>query len=131
MDKKRLKRIQSELTKEISMLINSDIKDPRIATITSITEIDLTDDLQSAKVYVSVFGNEKEKEETIEGLISSTGFIKRELGSRMNLRHIPDLKFMLDDQVEKALHIESLIDMAIKQDEEARSGREEEDLWFN
>lgn len=126
MDKKRIRRIESELIKEISIMIRSDIKDPRIAPITSITEIDLTDDLQSAKIYISVLGDEKEKEETIEGLKSSIGFIKRELGNRMNLRHIPDIKFILDTQIEQAMHIESLIDKAIKQDEEARSERNEE-----
>lgn len=126
MDKKRIRRIESELIKEISIMIRSDIKDPRIAPITSITEIDLTDDLQSAKIYISVLGDEEEKEETIEGLKSSIGFIKRELGNRMNLRHIPDIKFILDTQIEQAMHIESLIDKAIKQDEEARSERNEE-----
>lgn len=126
MDKKRIRRIESELTKEISMMIRSDIKDPRIAPITSITEINLTDDLQSAKIYVSVLGEDEEKKETIEGLKNSIGFIKRELGNRMNLRHIPDIKFILDTQIEQAMHIESLIDKAIKQDEEARSERNEE-----
>lgn len=126
MDKKRIRRIESELTKEISMMIRSDIKDPRIAPITSITEINLTDDLQSAKIYVSILGEDEEKKETIEGLKNSIGFIKRELGNRMNLRHIPDIKFILDTQIEQAMHIESLIDKAIKQDEEARSERNEE-----
>lgn len=125
MDKKRLKRIESELKKEISILINSDIKDPRIAPITSITEINLTNDLQSAKIYISILGDEFAKSETMEGLKNSTGFIKRELGNRMNLRHIPDLKFILDTQIEQAIHIESLIDRVIKQDEEARNEREE------
>lgn len=125
MDKKRIKRIESELTKEISLLIRNDIKDPRIAPITSVTEIKLTDDLQSAKIYISVLGDEEEKNETIEGLKSSIGFIKKELGRRMNLRHIPDLKFILDTNLEQALHIESLIDKAIKQDNEARNEREE------
>lgn len=125
MDKKRIKRIESELTKEISLLIRNDIKDPRIAPITSVTEIKLTDDLQSAKIYISVLGDEEEKSETIEGLKSSIGFIKKELGRRMNLRHIPDLKIVLDTNLEQALHIESLIDRAIKQDNEARNEREE------
>ena len=65
MDKKRIRRIESELIKEISIMIRSDIKDPRIAPITSITEIDLTDDLQSAKIYISVLGDEEEKEENL------------------------------------------------------------------
>ncbi len=60
MDKKRIKRIESELKKEISVMISNDIKDPRIAPITSITDIELTDDLQSAKIYISVLGSDKQ-----------------------------------------------------------------------
>ncbi|WP_282926110.1 30S ribosome-binding factor RbfA [Helcococcus kunzii] len=125
MDKKRIKRIESELKKEISALINTELKNPRIAPITSITEVDLTDDLQSAKIYVSVFGKEYEKKETIEALQHSIGFIKRELGKRMQLRHIPDLKIILDEHIEEAMRMEKLISDVIKKDEEARNEREE------
>lgn len=125
MDKKRIKRIESELKKEISLMIINDIKDPRIAPITSITEIELTDDLQSAKIYVSVLGTDYEKSETIEGLKHSIGFIKRELGSRMNLRHIPDLKVILDEHIEEAMRMEKLISDVIKKDNEAINEREE------
>lgn len=125
MDKKRIKRIESELKKEISALINTELKNPRIAPITSITEVDLTDDLQSAKIYVSVFGKEYEKKETIEALQHSIGFIKRELGKRMQLRHIPDLKIILDEHIEEAMRMEKLISDVIKKDVEARNEREE------
>ena len=123
MNIKRIKRIESELKKEISMMITSDIKDPRIAPITSITEIDLTDDLQSAKIYVSVLGTDKEKEDTIEGLKNSIGYIKRELGKRLNLRHIPELRILLDEHIENAMRMEKLISDVIKKDEEARNER--------
>lgn len=126
MNKTRIRRIASELQKEISVLINQDLKDSRIAPITSITEIDLTDDLQSAKVYISVLGSQKEKEETMEGLNHSKGFIKKELGNRMNLRHIPELYFILDEQLEKAMRMDKLISEVIKKDNEATHDREEE-----
>lgn len=125
MDKKRIKRIESELKKEISVMISNDIKDPRIAPITSITDIELTDDLQSAKIYISVLGSDKEKCDTIDGLQSSIGYIKRELGKRMNLRHIPKLKIILDDNIEEAMRIEKLISEVIKKDTEAQNEREE------
>ncbi|MFM1514380.1 30S ribosome-binding factor RbfA [Helcococcus ovis] len=125
MDKKRIKRIESELKKEISVMISNDIKDPRIAPITSITDIELTDDLQSAKIYISVLGSDKEKCDTIDGLQSSIGYIKRELGKRMNLRHIPQLKIILDDNIEEAMRIEKLISEVIKKDTEAQNEREE------
>lgn len=126
MNKTRIKRIASELQKEISILINQDLKDSRIAPITSITEIDLTDDLQSAKVYISVLGSKKEKEDTMEGLSHSKGFIKKELGNRMNLRHIPELYFILDEQLEKAMKMDKLISEVIKKDNEAIHDRQEE-----
>ncbi|MDO4604898.1 MAG: 30S ribosome-binding factor RbfA [Helcococcus sp.] len=126
MNKTRIKRIASELQKEISVLINQDLKDSRIAPITSITEIDLTDDLQSAKVFISVLGSQKEKEDTMEGLLNSKGFIKKELGNRMNLRHIPELYFILDEQLEKAMRMDKLISEVIKKDNEAINEREEE-----
>lgn len=125
MDKKRIKRIESELKKEISSLINTELKNPNIAPITSITEVNLTDDLQSAKIYVSVFGKEYEKRETIEAIQHSIGFIKRELGKRMQLRHIPDLKIILDEHIEEAMRMEKLIDDVIKKDNEAINEREE------
>ena len=126
MNKTRIRRIASELQKEISVMINQDLKDSRIAPITSITEIDLTDDLQSAKVYISVLGTKKEKEDTMEGLVHSKGYIKKELGNRMNLRHIPELYFILDEQLEKAMRMDKLISEVIKKDNEAINDREEE-----
>ncbi|MFM1524849.1 MULTISPECIES: 30S ribosome-binding factor RbfA [Helcococcus] len=125
MDKKRIKRIESELKKEISVMISNDIKDPRIAPITSITDIELTDDLQSAKIFISVLGSDEEKNDTIDGLQNSIGYIKRELGKRMNLRHIPQLKIVLDDNIEEAMRIEKLISEVIKKDTEAQNEREE------
>lgn len=126
MNKTRIRRIASEIKKEISVLINQDLKDSRIAPITSITEIDLTDDLQSAKVYISVLGSQKEKKDTMEALEHSKGFIKKELGNRMNLRHIPQLYFILDEQLEKAMKMDKLISEVIKKDNEAIHDRQEE-----
>lgn len=125
MDKKRIKRIESELKKEISVMINTELKNPNIAPITSITEINLTDDLQSAKIFVSVFGKDYEKRDTIEALQQSIGYIKRELGKRMKLRHIPDLTIILDEHIEEAMRLEKLISDVIKKDNEAINEREE------
>lgn len=125
MKKTRISRIASEMQKEISVIINQDLKDTRIAPITSITEIDLKDDLQSAKIYVSVLGDKKEKEETMAGLTSSIGYIKRLLGARMNLRHIPDLRFTLDEHLEQVNKLDKLIDEVIKKDNEAIDARED------
>ena len=124
MKKTRISRIASEMQKEISVIINQDLKDTRIAPITSITEIDLKDDLQSAEIFVSVLGDKKDKEETMAGLTSSIGYIKKLLGTRMNLRHIPDLRFTLDEHLEKVNKLDKLIDEVLKKDNEAIDARE-------
>lgn len=125
MKETRIKRIASELKKEISSIINNELKDTRISPITSITELNLSDDLQSAKVYISVLGDKEEKIKTIEGLKSSKGYIKKKLGSVMNLRHIPEIIFTLDEQIENALKMEKLIDEVIKKDNEAINNRKD------
>ena len=124
MKKTRISRIASEMQKETSVIINQDLKDTRIAPITSITEIDLKDDLQSAEIFVSVLGDKKDKEETMAGLTSSIGYIKKLLGTRMSLRHIPDLRCTLDEHLEKVNKLDKLIDDVIKKDNEAIDARE-------
>lgn len=118
MDIKRVKRISAEMQKEISMIIANEIKDPRVSPMASVTAVELKNDLQFAKVFISVLGDDKEKEETIDGLNSSIGFIKRELGERLNLRHIPELSIELDESIERGLYMDKLIDEVIKKDNE-------------
>ena len=120
MDDKRTRRIEHELKREISSIMANDIKDPRVSTLASITAVDMTRDLQFAKVFVSTIGDEKEKEDIIEGLKNATGFIKRELGARLNLRHVPELTFHLDESIERGMYMGKLINDVLKQDEENR-----------
>ena len=120
MDDKRTRRIEHELKREISSIMANDIKDPRVSTLASITAVDMTRDLQFAKVFVSTIGDEKEKEDIIEGLKNASGFIKRELGARLNLRHVPELTFHLDESIERGMYMGKLINDVLKQDEENR-----------
>ncbi len=128
MDLKRTRRIAQELKKEVSSIISIDLKDPRVSGLASITDVELTNDLSQAKIFVSIIGDDEEKEETIEGLNSSKGFIKKELGQRLRLRHIPDLIFVLDETIERGIYMDNLIDKVIKQDEENRKRHEREDI---
>lgn len=128
MDLKRTRRIAQELKKEVSSIISIDLKDPRVSSLASITDVELTNDLSQAKIFVSIIGDDEEKEETIEGLNSSKGFIKKELGQRLRLRHIPDLIFVLDETIERGIYMDNLIDKVIKQDEENRKRHEREDI---
>ncbi len=128
MDLKRTRRIAQELKKEISSIISIDLKDPRVSSLASLNDVELTNDLSQAKVFVSIIGSDQEKEETIEGLNSSKGFIKKELGQRLRLRHIPELIFVLDETIERGIYMDNLIDKVIKQDEENRKKYESEDI---
>ncbi|KXO16697.1 30S ribosome-binding factor RbfA [Peptoniphilus sp. GNH] len=105
----RVSQLGEEIKRVISELLRGKIKDPRISDMTSITEVRLTNDLSFAKIYVSVFGDEKSKEDAIKGLQSAEGFIKREIGKNVKMRIIPKLIFTLDETVEESMKLEELI----------------------
>lgn len=109
MNKRRVYRISSEIKKVVSQLIIESLKDPRINTMTSITDVEVTNDLSFADIYIAVLGNEKDKEDALEGLNNAKGFIKRELGDKLDLRHIPELNFKIDETIEQGARIDSLI----------------------
>jgi ribosome-binding factor A len=105
---KRSQRLQELLVKEISLLIQKGLKDPRIGFAT-VTHIDLTDNLRYAKVFVSIIGNDVEAENTIEGLNNAKGYIRGLLGKNLYLRYIPDLNFQKDESSEKLDKISRLL----------------------
>lgn len=109
MKAKRVNRIAAEIKKVISELILDSLRDPRISDMTTISHVKVSNDLSYADVYVSVLGEDKIKQDSIEGLENAKGFIKKELGQRLDLRHIPEVRFKIDDTVERGLHIEELI----------------------
>ena len=106
---KRSERVAELLHKEISNILLLEIKDPRIQDIT-LTHIQLSDDLKHAKIYVSVIGDEKKKSNTLAGLLCAKGFIRRELGSRLRLKYLPELVFMIDRSIEHGVHIFELLE---------------------
>ena len=120
MDNKRINRISEEVKRVVSGVISNDLKDPRISPLTSITYVEVTRDLRYAKIYVSVLGNEKDKKETLEGLENAKGFIRREIGNRINLRYVPEPIFNLDDSIEQGIYISKLIDKVNREDEKKR-----------
>lgn len=106
----RMIRINDEIKKEVSEILRSGLKDPRVGVITSVLKVDTTNDLKFCKLYVSVLGDDKEKEDVMEGLKNASGFIRKELASRINLRNTPQLKFVLDDSLEYSIRMAKLID---------------------
>ena len=86
------------------------IKDPRIAPMTSVVDAVVTSDLKQCKAYISVLGNDEEKEETMKGLNSAVGYIRRELAHSINLRNTPEITFILDDSIEYGVNMSKKID---------------------
>ncbi|MDA0692245.1 MAG: 30S ribosome-binding factor RbfA [Nitrospinae bacterium] len=93
---KRSQRIQELLLEEISKMIQHGLKDPRIGFAT-ITQVDVTDNLKHANVYVSVMGTDQEKQDTLDAFTSAKGYIRRTLGKNLYLRYIPQLDFIRDE----------------------------------
>ena len=102
-------RINGEVQRELSRIISREIKDPRIAPMTSVVDAVVTSDLKQCKAYISVLGNDEEKEETMKGLNSAVGYIRRELAHSINLRNTPEIIFELDDSIEYGSKIDSIL----------------------
>jgi ribosome-binding factor A len=104
----RFERINEELKKEISHIINYDLKNPNVTGMISVTRANITPDLKYAKIYVSIL-NSKNIKETLAGLKKSSGFIRTEIAKRINLRITPELIFELDDSIEYGARIDSIL----------------------
>ena len=99
---RRVSRVSSLIKREVSQMLLNEIKDDRVgAGMVSITDIDLSGDLQHATIFVSIYGTEEAKEETMEGLRASEGFVRKELGHRIRLRRSPEITFLEDRSLER------------------------------
>ena len=107
-------RIYMEEQRELSQIIRSEIKDPRIHPLTSVVAVEVTPDLKYCKAYISVLGDEEAGKATIEGLRSAASFVRRELAHRVNLRNTPEIKFILDQSIEYGVNMSKLIDEVTK-----------------
>ena len=103
-------RINAEVLKELANLIRAEIKDPRIAPMTCVTDVEVAPDLKTCKVYISVLGDDKKRNETMEGLRNAEGFMRHELASRLNLRNTPTLTFIPDTSTEYGMAMSAKID---------------------
>ena len=109
-------RINGEVQRELSNIIR-ELKDPRVGIMTSVTAVEVTPDLKYCKAYISVLGDDETKAETLAGLKSAAGFIRRELARTVNLRNTPELKFVMDESIEYGMRMSKLIDDVRKNEE--------------
>jgi len=104
----RASRVGEQMKKELGEIISRKIKDPRVGFVT-VTDVEVTGDLQQATVYISVLGSDQEKEDTLKGLVKASGFIRSEIGQRIRLRKTPEISFEFDESIEYGNKIEKLL----------------------
>ncbi len=103
-------RINGEVLRELSNIIRGEIKDPRIAPLTSVVSVEVAPDLKSCKAYISVLGDEGSQKDTLAGLKSAEGYIRRKLAQNINLRNTPEIRFILDQSIEYGVNMSKMID---------------------
>lgn len=114
-------RINGEVLKELSNITRSEIKDPRINPMTSVVSVEVAPDLKTCKAYISVLGDEQSQKDTITGLKSAEGYIRRELARTVNLRNTPEIKFILDQSIEYGINMSKLIDEVTQKDSDSHN----------
>ncbi len=107
---RRVSRVAELIKREVSQMLLNGIKDDRVGTgMVSVTDVDVSGDLQHAKIYVSIYGSEEAKAETMAGLKSATGYVRSELGARVRLRRTPEVIFIEDRSIERGTKVLSLL----------------------
>ena len=107
-------RVNTEVQHELSNIIRGGLKDPRVAPWTSVVAAEVAPDLKTCKAYISVLGDVYEQEQTIKGLQSAEGYIRRELARTLNLRNTPEIRFVLDQSIEYGVNMSKKIDEVTK-----------------
>ena len=118
-------RINGEVQKVLSEIIRGEIKDPRISPLTSVVSVSVAPDLKTCKAYISVLGDEKAQQDTIRGLQSAEGYIRRELARTINMRNTPEIRFIVDQSIEYGVNISKKIDEVTR---DLKDGADEQDV---
>lgn len=116
-------RINAEVQRELSRIISYEIKDPRIHPMTSVVDVIVTPDLKQCKAYISVLGDEEAQADTLKGLTSAAGYIRKELARSINLRNTPEIQFVMDQSIAYGVTMSKKIDdvtkdMPVREDEQ-------------
>ena len=109
-------RINGEVQKALSEIIGGEIKDPRISPLTSVVSVSVAPDLKTCKAFISVLGNEEAQENTMAGLKSAVGYVRRQLAKELNLRNTPEITFVLDQSIEYGVNMSKMIDDVVRKD---------------
>jgi len=120
------RKINDEVRRVLAQIISGGIKDPRVSPMTSVLAVEVAPDLKTCKVWVSVYGDDQKKKDTMEGLRSASGFIRGELARKVNLRNTPQLQFILDDSIAYGVEMSRRIDEVLAEDQRAESQRADE-----
>jgi len=112
----RIRRVAEQIKKDVSQIIRTELKDPRISGITSVTGVEVSKDLRYASIYVSIYGDNDEQATTLKILEKASGFVRTEISRRIRLRYVPEISFYLDNSIEYGNHIENII-KSLKKDE--------------
>lgn len=119
----KMGRITSDVHRELANIIRT-VKDPRVSSLTNIVKVDVSGDLSYAKVYVSTIEGDTATADTVKGLRSAAGYIRRELGNRLKLRKTPELRFVADDSIAYSANIAGIIESFTYGEEVAEDGEE-------
>lgn len=119
-------RINEEVLRQLSVIIRSEIKDPRINPMTSVVSVEVAPDLKTCKAYVSVLGDVQSQKDTLQGLRSAEGFIRRSLAKSVNLRNTPEITFIIDQSIEYGVRMSHMIDQ-VNQETAGRKKDDEDD----
>ena len=109
-------RINGEVQKVLSEIIRGEIKDPRISPLTSVVSVSVAPDLKTCKAFISVLGNEEAQANTMTGLKSAVGYVRRQLAKELNLRNTPEITFVLDQSIEYGVNMSKMIDDVVSKD---------------
>ena len=125
---RRVSRVASLIKREVSQMLITGIKDDRVGSgMVSVTDVDLSGDLQHVRIYVSIYGTEAARSETMEGLSAATGYVRGELGRRIRLRRTPEVVFMEDTGLERGSRVLTLINQ-LSRERDAKEPHDEEVL---
>lgn len=120
---RRLARVNSQLQREITRILRSQVRDPRVGAPV-VTEVRVTSDLSFARVFVRLDGSDRERDQAMEGLSASAAFIRGSLGAELHIRRVPELRFVEDTSLEHAARIEQILRDVLPGDDKAGEGEE-------